>query len=52
MDENVKVAFAEPEGFVGLESMVVFGAAVSKVKLLLGPVSVLLALSFARTWTV
>ncbi len=52
MDENVKVAFAELEGFVGLESMVVFGAAVSNVKLRLGPVSVLFALSFARMWTV
>ena len=52
VDENVKFALAELEGSVGFESMVVFGAVVSNVKLRLGPVSVFNALSFARMWTV
>jgi hypothetical protein len=50
--EKEKVASAEAEGFDGPESTVVFGATLSIVKLLLGPVSVLPALSWARTWTV
>ena len=50
MDENVKVAFAEPEGFVGLESMVVFGATVSTVHVYCaGEASVFPAASVART---
>ena len=52
MDENVKFALAEFAGLVGFELMVVFGAVVSIVKLRLGPVSVLFALSFPRMWTV
>ncbi len=49
---NVKVAFAELDGSDGFESIVVFGAAVSIVKLRLGPDSVFNAMSFALMWTV
>jgi hypothetical protein len=49
VEENVKVAAAELESRFGLESMVVFGAAVSIVKERLEGDSPLFALSVALT---
>ena len=49
---NVKVADAEPDGFVGFVSIVVFGGVRSIVKVVLVGVWTLPATSVARTRTV
>ena len=52
LEEKSKSADVELVGSDGLESSVVWGAAVSKVKVRIGPPSVLPASSVARTWSV